>query len=96
MQAISILTRNTIGGMSWSMDTTASADHMPANIARLRKLRGMRTQKALADRCGVDPSTVWHWENGSRSPSAAQIPALAAALGVSTGRLFAAPRKRAA
>jgi transcriptional regulator with XRE-family HTH domain len=82
--------------MGWIMDITASADHMPANIARLRKSRGLKTQKALADRVGVDPSTVWHWENGSRSPSAAQIPALAAALGVTTGRLFAPPRKRAA
>ena len=76
--------------------TAASADHMPANIARLRKRRGMRTQRELAIACGVDPSTVWHWENGSRSPSAAQIPSLAAALGVPAGRLFAPPRKKAA
>ena len=39
------------------------------DIIALRKKLGLKTQKALADKLGVDQVTVNRWENGARKPS---------------------------
>jgi transcriptional regulator with XRE-family HTH domain len=41
-------------------------------ILMLRRTRGM-SQEELADRVGVDQSTISHWESGHHSPDVAQL-----------------------
>jgi DNA-binding XRE family transcriptional regulator len=58
--------------------------------ARLRELRVKRgkTTEELAAAIGVATSTLYGWENGSRSPEFAQLPQLAEALGVTVRHLM--------
>lgn len=56
------------------------------NIKELRILRGMK-QKELADRMGMSPQQLNHYESGQRNPGNKMLPALADALGVSTAYL---------
>lgn len=46
------------------------------------------TQKQLADRLGVERSTVAKWEAGAAFPAAAKLPKLAEVLGCSVADLF--------
>jgi len=46
------------------------------------------TQKQLADRLGVERSTVAKWEAGAAFPSAAKLPKLAEVLGCTVGELY--------
>ena len=63
----------------------------------LRQLRMERnlSQQKLADLLFVDRSTVVRWENGSRTPDAAQITNIAERLGVEVGALLGAERVEA-
>ena len=63
----------------------------------LRQLRMERnlSQQKLADLLFVDRSTVVRWENGSRTPDAAQITNIAERLGVEVGALLGADRVEA-
>lgn len=56
------------------------------NIKELRVLRGLK-QKELADRMGMSPQQLNHYESGQRNPGNKMIPALADALGVSAAYL---------
>ena len=47
------------------------------------------TQKQLADKMGVERSTVAKWEAGVACPAAAKLPKLAEVLGCSVADLFA-------
>ena len=64
------------------------------NIAALR-LRRKMTQKALAARLGVSPSTVGMYEQGRRQPGPEMLVKLAAALGTDVNRLVAPPVREA-
>lgn len=46
------------------------------------------TQKQLADKMGVERSTVAKWEAGAAFPSASKLPKLAEVLGCSVADLF--------
>lgn len=59
-------------------------------IAALRLQRGL-TQKQLAARLGVSPSTVGMYEQGRRQPGPDMLRKLAAALGTDVNRLLAPP-----
>ena len=63
----------------------------------LRQLRMERnlSQQKLADLLFVDRSTVVRWENGSRTPDAAQITNIVERLGVEVGALLGADRVEA-
>lgn len=58
-----------------------------ANMARLRKARGM-TQEALSEVLGVSPQTVSKWENSTTCPDVMLLPAIADVFGVSIDALF--------
>jgi len=53
----------------------------------LRQKSGL-TQKALAERVGVEQPTINRWENGKQNPDLGDLDKLAAALGVHPGELF--------
>lgn len=57
------------------------------NLKTLRRVRGM-TQEQLADRLGVQRSTVTQWEVGRSVPRLDRIHELAEALGVGVGSLI--------
>lgn len=58
-----------------------------ANIARLRKERGM-TQEALAEVIGVSPQTVSKWENSTTYPDVTLLPVIADVFGVTVDALY--------
>lgn len=55
-------------------------------IARIRIERGL-TQAQLAERLGMPQQTVSRWEQGTRTPSAKSLKAMAGALGCSMDEL---------
>ena len=62
-----------------------TSDHAGASFpARLKAARRMRhlTQGELADRSGLPPASISHFEGGGRSPSCANLVRLADALDV--------------
>lgn len=53
------------------------------NIAlNLRRLRGARTQAAIARRAGITQASISHYEGGERTPTLMSILSLADAYGV--------------
>lgn len=42
-------------------------DTLPERIRAYRKIHGL-SKRRLADRLGVDDSTVWRWESGETAP----------------------------
>ena len=58
-----------------------------ANIARLRKERGM-TQEALAEMIGVSAQTISKWENETTWPDVALLPVIADVFGVTIDALY--------
>lgn len=56
-------------------------------LVRLREKAGL-TQAQLAQMAGVPPGTLKNWETGHREPMASALPALAAALQVTTDDLL--------
>lgn len=60
---------------------------MTTTLKSLRYAQGL-TQKALADKIGVSPVTVFQWEHGKYKPTARIMPTLANALGISPEELF--------
>lgn len=56
-------------------------------IKKLRVFVNM-TQKELAKKMGLSPSTVSMWEKGERNPRTEKLPELASALGCSIDDLF--------
>lgn len=56
-------------------------------IKNIRQSKSI-TQKDLAEKVGVDRSTVTCWENGSANPTVSKLPAIAAALGCTIDDLF--------
>lgn len=63
---------------------------MRLRLRRLRAERGL-TLADVAERAGLDVSTLSRLESGKRRLALDHVPALAAALGVSTDALLAAP-----
>lgn len=63
-----------------------------ARLARLREERGW-SQKQLAARIGCRPGLVSKFETGRRTPRAALLVHLGAALGVSVDELLGVPQK---
>lgn len=61
--------------------------NIAANIARLRKERGM-TQEALAEVIGVSAQTISKWENSATWPDVALLPVIADVFGVSIDALY--------
>lgn len=60
-------------------------------IAEHRK-RAQITQQELAERLGVDRTTVTKWETGISAPLAAKLPDIAMALGCTINDLFDEPK----
>lgn len=69
--------------MSTSSDPTVFADR----LRTAREGKGL-SQAQLAERSGLQPSAVSHFEKGRRSPSFDNLRALSDALGVSTDHLL--------
>lgn len=57
-----------------------------ARIKQLRLKRGL-SQQALAKKCGLDKTTVSHWERGKSAPRWWLEPKVAAALDVTVDEL---------
>ncbi|MGI6151239.1 MAG: helix-turn-helix domain-containing protein [Christensenellales bacterium] len=57
-------------------------------IAEHRKRAGL-TQQELAEKLGIDRSTVTKWETGAAAPLTAKLPEIAKALGCTINDLFA-------
>ena len=57
-------------------------------IKQKREALGI-TQKQLAEKMGIERSTVAKWDAGAAFPSAAKLPKLAEVLGCSVADLFA-------
>lgn len=55
---------------------------------RRKRIQKFRTQKALAEACGIDRQTYNSWETGRHWPSAKILPILASALGCTIEDLF--------
>jgi transcriptional regulator with XRE-family HTH domain len=64
--------------------------HFSGPRLRNARLANGGTQSGLARELDVADLTVWRWEHGEAVPNAAMLPALAAALGIEIGDLFAA------
>ncbi len=54
----------------------------------LRRLRGKRTQEALAHELGVSSATISHWECGVKEPSLETLRRLAEHLGVTPAEML--------
>lgn len=61
--------------------------NIAANIARLRRERGM-TQEALAEVIGVSAQTISKWENSATWPDVALLPVIADVFGVTIDALY--------
>jgi transcriptional regulator with XRE-family HTH domain len=72
---------------------TTSPSAKPQQVRRIRMLRGTAgmTQRALAERLGVDTRTVRHWEAGSAAPSDEHWWALSDLFGCSVAFVAGAP-----
>ena len=57
----------------------------PLVLARVKK--GVDV-KPLAKKLGLNPHTIWRWENGERMPKIANLHAVADELGVDVGELY--------
>jgi len=68
-------------------EATSSVLVVAAELVRARREAGL-TQRELADRLEVRLWTVDQWEAGAKAISADELPAVAAALGVTAGRLL--------
>ena len=42
---------------------------IPKRLLAYRRLKGLSREEALADRLGVDETTLWGWETGQHRPS---------------------------
>ena len=73
--------------------TAASGDGLGARINRLRREAGL-TLADVAATLGVSKPTVWAWEKGKARPLPERLDAIAAALGVESDVLAAAPASR--
>lgn len=69
--------------------------NIAANIARLRRERGM-TQEALAEVIGVSAQTVSKWETGTTLPDVALLPVIADVFGVTIDALYGRADQRRA
>jgi transcriptional regulator with XRE-family HTH domain len=69
------------------MSTNAPSDAFPARLRSARDLRGY-SQGVLADRAKMPPSSIAHFEAGSRKPSFDTLRRLANALEVTTDYLL--------
>lgn len=67
--------------------------NISANLKRLRR-EGELTQEKLAEILGVVPQAVSKWERGEGLPDITLVPAIAAALGVTTDALFGMDEER--
>lgn len=61
----------------------------PALSGYLRRMRGNRSQKAVAEAAGVDRSQLVAWENGRRGMQGENIPKMARALNVDPEEILA-------
>lgn len=67
--------------------TTPAETLFPERLRKARELRGL-SQGELADRAGLQPSAISHFETGGRKPSFENLRRLADALSVSTDFLL--------
>lgn len=79
-------------GAGASMGTTAG-ETLGARLNRLRREAGL-TLADIAATLGVSKPTVWAWEKGKARPLPERLDAIAAALGVPSEMLSAAPAPR--
>jgi transcriptional regulator with XRE-family HTH domain len=70
-----------------SSPSAAPSTIFPSRLKAARELRGLN-QDQLAERSGLQPSAVSHFETGGRKPSFDNLKRLADALGVSTDYLL--------
>lgn len=64
-----------------------NSHNLPKRLTDVRELAHL-SQTALAERLGVSPSLISHWEGGTRVPSETQLVELAGALGVTLDYLL--------
>lgn len=57
------------------------------SIKKFREAKGLM-QKDLAERLGLDRSTITKWETGETSPRSDMLPEIAKILGCEIGELF--------
>ena len=69
------------------VDTSTYAGKFAVHIKALREKRKLSVQE-LAEKSGLNISTLYYWESATASPLIDQLPTLADALGVKIGRLF--------
>lgn len=65
-------------------------------MSKIHPLRAYREKHKLklrdaAELFGVQPNTIWRWENGERRPDDKHLPKLAALTGASFEELISAP-----
>lgn len=58
-------------------------------LARYRRERDL-TQEALAGELGVQPNTIWRWENGERTPRPKEAQRISEITGIDPRELLAA------
>lgn len=72
------------------ISSSQTGEVLGVRINRLRREAGL-TLADIATRLGVSKPTVWAWEKGKARPLPERIDAIAAALGVATEEIIAAP-----
>ncbi|AOL93054.1 helix-turn-helix domain-containing protein [Porphyrobacter sp. LM 6] len=72
------------------ISSSQTGEVLGVRINRLRREAGL-TLADIAARLGVSKPTVWAWEKGKARPLPERIDAIAAALGVATEEIVAAP-----
>ena len=76
------------------MDATAyNREHYGEIIRETRKKKGMQ-QVQLAEKLGVSPNMIGHWEKGRARPGIDLVPRLCAELGISLGFFFSEEQKQ--
>lgn len=83
----------TSGGPAPAQGAAANAEALAVRLGRLRREAGL-TLADVAASLGVSKPTVWAWEKGKARPLPERLGAIAAALGVDTEVLAAAPVSR--
>jgi transcriptional regulator with XRE-family HTH domain len=88
MTAVAVREARAVSARVWGsvLEPLESVKRMGAALKVIREMRGM-TQYAVAERMGLTVDAYRNYEGGRRRLTADQLPALARALGVSTGTL---------
>lgn len=74
--------RKKMGRKRKEVDASTYTGRFALRLRMLREDAGMSVEE-LADKCGVDITTIYSWEAGKKEATIGRIPLLADALGVS-------------